>query len=86
LKKEARIGVLVSVNKLYGICVFRGKFLEHLFLGRSKDEVFSKLEISEVIGEIRYSNFDVGKKIDDEDERVLVCKKIIEAIDRKLNI
>ncbi|MEM0173330.1 MAG: DNA-directed RNA polymerase subunit M [Sulfolobaceae archaeon] len=88
MKKEARVGVIIKANKLYGICIFRGKFLEHLFLGYSAEDVLKKLEDSRVIEEIRYSNFNVGNSFVDEanNEKIVMCRRIIETIDKKLNI
>jgi len=50
LKRESRRAVLY-VGSIAVICVFRGEVLEHVFFGRTKEEVFQAFESSSVKGE-----------------------------------
>lgn len=86
MKKEARVSIIVNYDSIYAICIFRHVFLEHLILGKSRDEVIFQLRSSNLIGEIRYSNFGIGEKVKENDERIQICRNIIERIVKKIII
>ncbi|MQL55221.1 DNA-directed RNA polymerase subunit M [Acidianus ambivalens] len=76
-KKERRIAVLVEGKEISAICVFRGQFLEHLFLGKSKEEVLSQFNNSSVSKEITSTSAS-----NDLEE---ICRFIVEKISQKIN-
>ncbi|BDC19738.1 hypothetical protein [Acidianus sp. HS-5] len=76
-KKERRTAVLVE-GKITAICVFRGQFLEHLFLGKTKNEVLLQFKNSSVSKEVN----DFSSSSSDLEE---VCRFIVEKISQKIN-
>ncbi len=75
-KKERRTAVFVE-GKISAICVFRGHFLEHLFLGKTRDEVF-----------LQFNNSSVKKEVNDfspSPDLEEMCRFIVEKISQKIN-
>lgn len=77
-KKEKRTAVLAQKNFLYGICVFRGQFLEHLFLDTNSDKLIEAFKSSSVYEEVHQIT---------EEESYLksVCEKILDRLSQKIN-
>jgi len=76
-KKGSRTAVITKGEKIYALCVFRGDFLEKIFLDDSKDLIVNKFKNSSVYGEV--------KDISLDREKEEYCKSLIEKIERKLN-
>ena len=76
-KKGSRTAVIAKGEKLYALCVFRGDFLEKIFLDESKDSVENKFKNSSVYDEVKDISFDREKEE--------YCKSLVEKIERKLN-
>ncbi|AAK40630.1 DNA-directed RNA polymerase subunit M [Saccharolobus solfataricus] len=85
MKKETRIAVFVKVNYLYAICVFRGNFLEKMFLDINQDNLIKQITTSSIVDEIKYSNIGIGENFK---EQVLekICENLIKKLSEKLNI
>ncbi|WP_338600070.1 DNA-directed RNA polymerase subunit M [Sulfolobus tengchongensis] len=84
MKKEARIAIFSEGNELYAICVFRGVFLEKLFLDTNKDRLTLQFISSSIINEVKYSNLNIGKNVS-EQEAEKICQNIVKKISEKLN-
>ncbi len=87
MKSESRVAILTSNddNNLYVLCVFRGFFIEKLFLSLNKEELISEITSSPISEEIRYSNLGIGEKyIDNQLENL--CKTVALKLSEKLNI
>lgn len=69
--------MLVEGKEISAICVFRGQFLEHLFLGKTKEEVRSQFNNSSVSKEIT--------SISPSNEFEEICRFIVEKISQKIN-
>ena len=84
MKKEARVAIFTNANSLYALCIFRGNFLEKIFLEYNKDGLIQNIYSSSVVKEIMYSNINIGKRYN---EKILeeVCKTIVNKISEKLN-
>ncbi|MBW9141025.1 MAG: hypothetical protein K1T65_04915 [Candidatus Aramenus sp.] len=81
MKRETRIGILLSNDKFSCICVFRGHFLEHFVLGKDVQEALSRL--GRLKEEINASNFGVGVEYKGELEEL--CKMILDKLTEKIN-
>ncbi|BFI76212.1 hypothetical protein [Sulfurisphaera ohwakuensis] len=77
MKKGSRLAVIAKSDKLYAICVFRGKFLEKIFFELEEKAVREKFYNSSIVGEV--------KDISSDKEKEEYCKSILEKIERKLN-
>ncbi len=75
MKREKRRAVLVG-SSIYLLCVFRGEFIEHVFFGRSEDEVLSELKESGVEGEV--------KGLNEDPELIEVCRNVLSLVEEKL--
>ena len=75
MKVESRRAVLVR-DELYSMCVFRGNLLEHVFFGRSQEEVGFQAKEQGVEGEI--------KGLSDDPELVKVCLDLLKQVEEKL--
>ncbi|QGA54911.1 DNA-directed RNA polymerase subunit M [Sulfolobus sp. E5-1-F] len=85
MKKEARIAILVKVDHLYAICIFRGNFLEKLFLDINEDNLIKQIVASSIIHEIRYSNIGIGENFKEQAPKK-ICENLIKKLSEKLNI
>jgi DNA-directed RNA polymerase subunit M len=85
VKKETRIAILVKVDCLYAICIFRGNFLEKLFLDINEENLIKQIATSSIIDEIRYSNIGIGENFK-EQEPEKICENLIKKLSEKLNI
>lgn len=86
MKKESRIGILVHVDEYWGLCIFRGNFLEGFFFGTSKDEILNRFNLSTIKDEVMYTNFCYKNPIQNNYESLeKTCKNIVGIIGRKLN-
>lgn len=77
MKKGSRKAVAYKGNMISAICIFRGDFLEKIFIDEKLEKVKDKFYASSIIGEVR--------EISDDKEKEEYCKTIIEKIERKLN-
>mgnify|MGYP001773181955 FL=1 len=75
MKVESRRAVLVR-DELYSMCVFRGNLLEHVFFGRSQEEVVLQAKEHGIEGEI--------KGLSDDLELVKVCLDLLKQVEEKL--
>ncbi|AWR99851.1 hypothetical protein [Metallosphaera hakonensis] len=71
-KRGVRTAILIGE----AVCVFRGEYLEHLFLDK---EEFLR---SSVVKEVNFSNFNLGKEYHGELEGE--CSRIVGLITKKL--
>lgn len=78
IKKEKRIAVLAQKDFLYGICVFRGHFLEHLFLDKDKDRLLETYARSPIRDE-------APTVTDEESYFKSVCETILDRLSQKIN-
>lgn len=80
MKSGSRVATLVRVGGIKGICVFRGTFLEHLFLGYEElEEEFKRSRISR---EVNFSNLGIGSQY--SGELIQECERIVGLITEKL--
>ena len=75
MKDESRRAVLVK-DELYSLCVFRGDLIEHVFFGRSQEEVILQAKEQGVEGEI--------KGLSDDSELMEVCLGLLKQVEEKL--
>lgn len=75
MKVESRRAVLVR-DELYSMCVFRGNLLEHVFFGRSQEEVVLQAKEHGIEGEI--------KGLSDDPGLVKVCLDLLKQVEEKL--
>ncbi|AOL16083.1 DNA-directed RNA polymerase subunit M [Sulfolobus sp. A20] len=86
MKSEARVAILVSNDDtFYVLCVFRGFFIEKLFLSLNKEELISEITSSPISEEIRYSNLGIGEKYT-ENQLENLCRTVALKLSEKLNI
>ncbi|AWR97659.1 DNA-directed RNA polymerase subunit M [Acidianus sulfidivorans JP7] len=76
-KSEKRTAILAKVDFLYGICIFRGKFLEHLFLDKDKDKLIKNFKTSSISNEVN--------TFEDNEELNSICENILEKLSQKIN-
>lgn len=76
-KKEKRKAIIIEKDFLYAICVFRGQFLEHLFLDINKDKLIETFETSSVYEEVHEIEEDIQLKT--------ICETIIDRLSQKIN-
>jgi Holliday junction resolvase len=81
MKTERRTAIYVDTGNLKGICIFRGKFLEGLFLDLK--DVESKFLSSSIKEEVMESNFGFKEKYIGELETI--CNRIVSRISERLN-
>ena len=75
MKGESRRAVVVK-DEFYSLCVFRGDLIEHVFFGRSQEEVFLQVKEQGVEGEI--------KGLNDNPELVEICLGLLKQVEEKL--
>ncbi|MCY0858956.1 MAG: hypothetical protein OWQ54_00835 [Sulfolobaceae archaeon] len=86
MKKESRVAVIVNQDEYWGICVFRGDFIEEMFFGSSKDEVLNQFNLSSVRDEVMYTNFNYKMPIQTDYEKLEnTCENLVKSIGRKIN-
>lgn len=75
MKGESRRAVLVK-DEFYSMCVFRGNLLEHVFFGRSQEEVALQAKEQGVEGEI--------KGLSDDPGLAEICLGLLKQVEEKL--
>ncbi|MDT7861491.1 MAG: DNA-directed RNA polymerase subunit M [Saccharolobus sp.] len=84
MKVESRIAILTKSNSIYVLCVFRGNFLEKIFLDYKEENIIAKIQSSTIINEIRYSNIGIGEYYN-ERKMEEMCEIIANKVSEKLN-
>nr|WP_276321627.1 DNA-directed RNA polymerase subunit M [Saccharolobus shibatae] len=70
---------------MYAICIFRGNFLEKLFLDINEQNLIKQIATSSIIDEIRYSNIGIGENFKEQEPKK-ICENLIKKLSEKLNI
>ncbi|ARM76365.1 DNA-directed RNA polymerase subunit M [Acidianus manzaensis] len=76
-KKEKRTAIITQSDFLYGICVFRGQFLEHLFLDKNKDKLINSFKTSSIYNEVN--------TFDEDPLLKSICQNILDKLSQKIN-
>ncbi|EZQ06948.1 MULTISPECIES: hypothetical protein [Acidianus] len=77
MKEESRTAIFSNYDGIFGICVFRGNYLEHIFFGFTEDDVKKKFEESTVFQEVSTIKADQARKT--------ICDLIIRRVGQKIN-